>query len=161
LQLRPTNFYYRSYDYGEHGCAVAECGAHILSVGNPLIWWLGTVAVLVTLVLAVARRGGRAWAALSGILAGSVPSPTVSDRTIFTCATVASARWLMLCLASVMAVLIGSAEADRERRRAGGLFVGSLRVLIVLVAAFFWAVWTGQVVDIEQGRYRMWLPSWR
>ncbi|HLQ80825.1 MAG TPA: phospholipid carrier-dependent glycosyltransferase [Brachybacterium sp.] len=160
LQLRPTNFYYRSYDYGEHGCEVAECGAHILSVGNPLIWWLGTVAVLVTLVLAVARRDGRAWAALSGILAGYVPWLFFSDRTIFTFYTVAFAPWLMLCLAYVMSVLIGSAEADRERRLAGGLFVGSLLVLIVLVSAFFWPVWTGQVLDIEQWRYRMWLPSW-
>src|SRR5699024_11010461 len=136
------------------------CGAHILSVGNPLIWWLGTVAVLVTLVLAVARRDGRAWAALSGILAGYVPWLFFSDRTIFTFYTVAFAPWLMLCLAYVMSVLIGSAEADRERRLAGGLFVGSLLVLIVLVSAFFWPVWTGQVLDIEQWRYRMWLPSW-
>ena len=45
LQIRPTNFYYRSYDYGEAGCQVAKCGAQILSVGNPLIWWLGTIAV--------------------------------------------------------------------------------------------------------------------
>ncbi len=160
LQLRPTNFYYRSYEYGEQGCEVARCGAHILSVGNPLIWWLGTVALLVTVAVAVLRRDGRAWAALSGLLAGYVPWLLFSERTIFTFYTIAFAPWLILCLAYVMALVIGPPGADRERRLAGGLFVGSLLVLIVLVSAFFWPVWTGQVLDMEQWRYRMWLPSW-
>lgn len=160
LQVRPTNFYYRSYDYGEQGCEVAECGAHILSVGNPLIWWLGTLAILVTLVIAVVRWDGRAWAALAGIVAGYVPWLFFSERTIFTFYTVAFAPWVILCLAYVMTLAIGSADAERERRLAGGLFVGSLLVLIVLVSAFFWPVWTGQVLDVEQWRYRMWLPSW-
>src|SRR5699024_12263520 len=106
------------------------------------------------------RRDGRACAAPSGILAGSVPWPFFSARAISSFYTVAFAPWLMLCLAYVMSVLIGSAAADRERRLAGGLFVGSLLVLIVLVSAFFWPVSTGQVLDIEQWRYRMWLPSW-
>lgn len=160
LQLRPTNFYYRSYDYGENGCEVAKCGAHILSVGNPLIWWLGTLALVVTVLFAVVRRDGRAWAALSGILAGYVPWLFFSERTIFTFYTIAFSPWLMLCLAYVLALVIGPAGAERERRLAGSLFVGSLLVLIVLVSAFFWPIWTGQVLDIDQWRYRMWLPSW-
>ena len=160
LQLRPTNFYYRSYEYGEQGCEVAKCGAHILSVGNPLIWWLGTLALLVTVLCAVVRRDGRAWAALSGILAGYVPWLLYADRTIFTFYTVAFAPLLMLCLAYVMTLLIGSARVDVEGRLAGALFVGSLLVLIVLVSAFFWPIWSGQVLDLDQWRYRMWLPSW-
>ena len=160
LQLRPTNFYYRSYEYGEQGCEVAKCGAHILSVGNPLIWWLGTLAVLVTLVIAVVFRDGRGWAALSGLVAGYLPWLLYADRTIFTFYAVAFSPWLILCLAYVMTLVIGPAGADRERRLAGGLFIGSLLVLIVLVSAFFWPVWTGQVLDVEQWRYRMWLPSW-
>ncbi|HEX7349914.1 dolichyl-phosphate-mannose--protein mannosyltransferase [Brachybacterium sp.] len=160
LQIRPTNFYYRSFEYGEQGCEVATCGAHILSVGNPLIWWLGTLALVVTLLCGVVHRDGRAWAALSGILAGYVPWLLYSDRTIFTFYTVAFAPWVILCLAYVMTLVIGSARAEPERRLAGGLFVGSLLVLIVLVSAFFWPIWTGQVMDVEQWRYRMWLPSW-
>jgi dolichyl-phosphate-mannose--protein O-mannosyl transferase len=29
-----------------------------------------------------------------------------------------------------------------------------------MVSAFFWPVWTGQVIDVDQWQYRMWLPSW-
>ncbi|MGO3315334.1 MAG: dolichyl-phosphate-mannose--protein mannosyltransferase, partial [Brachybacterium tyrofermentans] len=160
LMLRPTNFYYRSYEYGEHGCEVAKCASHILSVGNPVIWWLGTLAVLITLVIAIVRFDGRAWAALAGIAAGYLPWLLYTDRTIFTFYAVVFEPWLILCLAYVLGLLIGPARADSERRLAGGLFAGSLLVLIVLVSAFFWPIWTGEVIDLEQWRYRMWLPSW-
>ena len=59
-----------------------------------------------------------------------------------------------------LCLVIGPEHADRDRRLAGGLFVASLLTLIVLVSAFFWPIWTGQVLDLEQWRYRMWLPSW-
>ncbi|MEE1619072.1 dolichyl-phosphate-mannose--protein mannosyltransferase [Brachybacterium sp. J153] len=160
IMLRPTNFYYRSYDYGEQGCEVARCAAQILNVGNPLIWWLGALAVVVTLVLAVWFRDGRAWAALSGIAAGYLPWLMYLDRTIFTFYAIAFTPWVMLCLAYVLGLVLGGEDADRERRLAGGLFVGSLMVLIVLVSAFFWPLWTGQVIDAEQWHYRIWLPSW-
>ena len=160
LQLRPTNFYYRSYDHGENGCEVAKCGAHILDVGNPLIWWLGTAAILVTVVLGIVHRDGRAWAALSGLVGGYLPWLMYTDRTIFTFYAIAFEPWLILCLTYVLSLVIGAPDAERERRLAGGLFVGSLLVLIVMVSAFFWPVWTGQVLDVEQWQYRMWLPSW-
>ncbi|MDN5687548.1 MAG: phospholipid carrier-dependent glycosyltransferase [Brachybacterium sp.] len=160
LMLRPTNFSYRSSEYGEDGCQVAQCASHVLSVGNPLIWWLGTIAVLVTLVIAVLRFDGRAWAALAGIAAGYLPWLLYMDRTIFTFYAIAFEPWLIMCLAYVLSLVIGPPGSDGERRLAGGLFAGSLLVLIVLVSAFFWPIWSGQVIDLEQWRYRMWLPSW-
>ncbi len=83
------------------------------------------------------------------------------DRTVFTFYAVVFEPWLVLCLAYVLALIIGPrGGADHERRLAGGLFAGSLLVLIVLVSAFFWPIWTGQVIDFEQWRWRMWLPTW-
>ncbi|HIY23978.1 MAG TPA: phospholipid carrier-dependent glycosyltransferase [Candidatus Brachybacterium merdigallinarum] len=160
LMLRPTNFYYRSYEYGEQGCEVERCAAHILNLGNPLIWWLGTLAVLVTVLLALRWRDGRGWAALSGIVAGYLPWFVHADRTIFTFYAVAFTPWLILCLTYVLGLVIGPRDADDDRRLAGGLFAGSLLVLIVLVSAFFWPIWTGQVIDLDQWRWRIWLPSW-
>ncbi|MGY5763591.1 dolichyl-phosphate-mannose--protein mannosyltransferase [Brachybacterium sp. DNPG3] len=160
LMIRPTNFYYRSYEYGEHGCQVAKCSSHILAVGNPLIWWLGTLAVLVVLVIGIVWRDGRCWAALAGIAGGYLPWLMYMDRTIFTFYAVVFEPWVVLCLAYVLALIIGPRRSDRDRRLAGGLFAGSLLVLIILVSAFFWPIWTGQVIDFEQWRWRMWLPSW-
>lgn len=160
LMIRPTNFYYRSYDYGENGCAVERCASHILDLGNPLIWWFGTFAVLVALILGIARRDGRALAALTGIAAGYLPWLMYMDRTIFTFYAVTFEPWLVLCLAYVLGLVIGPRRGDPERRLAGGLFAGSLLTLIVLVSAFFWPIWTGQVIDLEQWQWRMWLPTW-
>ena len=83
-----------------------------------------------------------------------------TDRTIFTFYAVVFEPWLVLCLAYVLGLVIGPRDADPDRRLAGGLFVGSLLTLTVLVSAFFWPVWTGDVIDTEQWRWRIWLPGW-
>lgn len=160
LQIRPTNFYYREFDYGEAGCTVAKCAAQINSVGNPLIWWLGTLAVLVCLVAGLVWRDGRALAALSGIIGGWVPWLMYMNRTIFTFYAVAFEPWLVMCLAYAFGLLLGSRRADGDRRLAGALFTGSLLVLIVLVSAFFWPIWTGETIPLSQWHWRMWLPTW-
>lgn len=160
LMIRPTNFYYRGYTYGEHGCTVADCSSQVLAIGNPLIWWLGCLAVLVTLVIAIRWRDGRAWAPLAGIIGGYLPWMMYLNRTVFTFYAVVFEPFMILCLAFVLGLIIGPRRADSERRLAGGLFVASLLALIVLVSAFFWPIWTGEVIDLEQWRWRMWLPSW-
>jgi dolichyl-phosphate-mannose--protein O-mannosyl transferase len=160
LMLRPTNFYYRTYDYGEMGCQVAKCSAQILSVGNPLIWWLGAASVVVCLLAGLLWRDGRALAALSGIIGGYLPWLMYMDRTIFTFYAIAFEPWLILCLTYVFGLAIGPPGADRDRRMAGTVLVTSLLVLIVLISAFFWPLWTGEVIDNSQWRWRIWLPGW-
>lgn len=160
LQLRPTNFYYRELDYGQMGCRAQECAAQVLSVGNPIIWWLGTLAIIVCLVAGIAWRDGRPLAALTGLGAGYLPWLMYLDRTIFTFYSVVFEPFLVLCLAYVLGLVLGPRGADEDRRLAGALFAGSILTLIVLVSAFFWPVWTGQVIPLSQWHWRMWLPSW-
>lgn len=160
LQLRPTNFYYREYDYGEMGCRAARCASQINSVGNPLVWWLGAIAIVVALAAGILWRDGRALAALSGIIGGYLPWLMYPDRTIFTFYSVIYEPWMIMCLAYAMGLILGPPRADGERRLAAGLFLGSLLALIVLVSAFFWPIWTGEVIPLSQWRWRMWLPTW-
>lgn len=160
LQLRPTNFYYRDFDFGEAGCRVEQCSAQVLSVGNPLIWWLGTAAIAVAVFAGIRWRDGRAWAILAGIAAGYLPWLLYLDRTVFTFYSIVFEPWLVMCLAYAIGLALGPAGSPSSARRPAVLAVGALLVLIVLVSAFFWPIWTGQVIDHEQWQWRMWLPSW-
>ena len=47
----------------------------------------------------------------------------------------------------------------RDRR---GLLSGLGAYLLLVLAnfAFFWPIWTAQVIPYDHWRYRMWLPSW-
>lgn len=160
LQLRPTNFYYRSYAFGEMGCKVEKCSAAINSLGNPLLWWLASAAVLVTLVVAVIWRDWRAFAILSGIVGGYVPWLMYMNRTIFQFYSIAFEPWMVMALVYCFGLILGGHAASKARRYYAGLTVGVLVCLIALTSAFFWPIWTGEVIPFEQWQARMWLESW-
>ncbi len=46
LMLRPTSFSYDTYALGQHGCAVASCSAEVLALGNVVLWWLASLAMI-------------------------------------------------------------------------------------------------------------------
>nr|WP_231928107.1 phospholipid carrier-dependent glycosyltransferase [Devriesea agamarum] len=163
LQLRPTNFYWETYDYGEAGCRVARCVSQVDSVGNPLIWWLGSIALVVCLIAGLIWRDGRALACLSGIVAGWLPWFLFADRTIFTFYAVVFEPWVILALVYSAGLLLGSSTspgASKERRLAVGLFLGALLTLTVLVSAFFWPLWSGDMIPYRLWEWHMWLPGW-
>ena len=51
-------------------------------------------------------------------------------------------------------------EKAAGRRQVGAAAAGSLTCLIILVSAFFWPVWTGEMIPYEQWQWRIWLDSW-
>ncbi|MDO5644099.1 MAG: phospholipid carrier-dependent glycosyltransferase [Dermabacter sp.] len=160
LQLRPTSFYYRSYTFGEMGCEVEKCSAAITSLGNPVLWWLGAAALLLTLVAGIVWRDGRAWAILAGFVAGYVPWLFYMERTIFQFYAIVYEPWVIMGIVFCFGLLLGGPAASRARRYYAWLAIGSLVALIALVSWFFWPVWTAEVIPFEQWQWRMWLPSW-
>ena len=68
--------------------------------------------------------------------------------------------FLVLGLAYVLGLVLGPREAPQSRRVTGALLAGGFVVLVVLVSAFFWPVWTGETIPYQQWQMRMWLPSW-
>lgn len=165
VQWRPTSFYYESQAKGEAiptggVCAWEKCSQVITSVGNPLIWWLATAAILLALVLIGARLDWRGIAVLSGIVAGWLPWLAYAQRTIFTFYTIAFAPFMYLTLTYV-AVSLWELTADHPRRRkrlrTAGIVVGSL---VVAFSLFWYPIWTGWNVPTGFWRAHMWLRSW-
>ena len=157
---RPTAFFYESPKRGQQGCAVAECSKAITPLGNPVIWWGGTLAVLVLLVRWALSRDWRAGAILAGLVAGYLPWFFYQQRTIFNFYSVAFTPWLVMALTFGLGLLLGRSTATRDRRLWGALVAGGVVVAAVLAFAYFLPIYTAEVIPRSDWLARMWLRSW-
>jgi dolichyl-phosphate-mannose--protein O-mannosyl transferase len=163
IQARPTSFFYES----EPTCGADSCSQAVTALGNPLIWWIGVVALGLVVFQAVVWADRRAWFIFCGYLAGYVPWLFFAERTIFTFYTVAFVPFVTLALAYSAGVLIGPARSwlgvwppRRGGRRWAILMTGVVVALILFVSAFFWPIWTAGSVPFEYWQMHMWFTSW-
>ena len=157
---RPTSFFYESPPQGTPGCSVANCTSAILSVGNPVIWWGAAVSLVVLLFWWAGRRDWRAGAVLAGVGAGYLPWFMYPERTMFYFYAVSFEPFLVLALVYCLGLVLGR-DTDPPWRRRSGLYLVVLFVAgAVLLSAFFYPVWTAEVIPYQDWRYRMWMPSW-
>jgi dolichyl-phosphate-mannose-protein mannosyltransferase len=157
---RPTAFYYVSIKQGQSGCTAAECSRAITDLGNPVIWWGGTIAIGVLLFCWALGRDWRAGAVLAGLAGGYLPWFMYQARTIYTFYAVAFVPWVVLALTFALGLLLGPRTASPSRRLYGTIAAGSVVVLAVLAFAFFWPVLSAQIIPRSDWSARMWLPSW-
>ncbi|PCC50449.1 hypothetical protein CIK62_08065 [Brevibacterium aurantiacum] len=222
VQWRPTSFYYESYDKGDMGCTVAKCSSAITSVGNPVIWGLAALAVLVCLIVWIIRRDVRPAVILAGLAATWLPWFAYQERTIFTFYTIVMVPFVVLAVTYCLTLVWGRAPGGGVGRAEGGaagsagsgsggsatgisraandaasadalpsnssshsgaaapagsrkqrfarisaaLFARRLSVGLVLVAAilafaYFWPIYTGEVIPFSAWNNRMWNITWR
>lgn len=159
LQTRPTSFFYESPDRAA-GCAADQCSKAITSLGNPLIWWTGAIALVICFFYWLFGRDWRAGALLGGVFAGWAPWFLYQERTIFTFYSVVFVPYVVLAVVFVLGLVLGRPDAPPRRQFAGRLAVGIFTVLVVAVFVFFWPVWTAQIIPYTHWQARMWLPSW-
>lgn len=160
LMGRPTSFYYEGPTMGIDGCTVDKCSKAITNIGTISIWWAGIAAVFVLLFAWVLRRDWRAGAILAGLVAGYLPWFFFQARTIYTFYAVAFVPWVVLGVTFLLGVVIGPASASPQRRRRGLLWAGGYLVLTAALFAFWYPIWTAEVIPYDQWNWRMWFPSW-
>lgn len=107
VQWRPTSFYWQSPAPEGETCAGERCVQAITSVGNPVIWWLGAIALLVVLWAALRHRDWRAWAIVAGYGATYVPWFLFAHRTIFTFYMIVLVPFVALALTYALARIGG------------------------------------------------------
>ena len=175
VQWRPTSFYYESYGHGDMGCVADKCSSAITSVGNPVIWGLAPLAILVCLVVWIIRRDVRPAVILAGLAATWLPWFAYQERTIFTFYTIVMVPFVVLALTYCLTLLWGRARASAppgaHRRRFGPrvsgalvarrLTVGLILAAAVIAFAYFWPVYTGEVIPFSDWNDRMWNITWR
>ncbi|MFC3689278.1 dolichyl-phosphate-mannose--protein mannosyltransferase [Aquipuribacter hungaricus] len=160
VQGRPTSFFYEGTSEGLTGCGADACSAAVTSLGNPVVWWGGTVALIVVALTWVLRRDWRAGAILVPVAACYLPWFAFQDRTIFSFYAVAFVPFLVLALTYALGLVLGPPGASPNRRLWGSVGAGSVVVAAVGCLLFFYPVWTADLITTDAWRMRMWWPSW-
>ncbi|WP_460066535.1 dolichyl-phosphate-mannose--protein mannosyltransferase [Streptomyces sp. YKOK-I1] len=160
---RPVSYFYESPSPGTDGCPVdagEKCAREVLAIGTPLLWWAACFAVLYVLWRWLFRRDWRAGAIACGIAAGYLPWFLYQERTIFFFYAVVFLPFLCLAVAMMLGAIIGPPGSSDTRRVAGTTGAGVLVLLIAWNFIYFWPLFTGTAIPIDQWRSRMWIDTW-
>lgn len=158
VQARPTSFYYESPGIG---CESGRCAEAVTALGNPLIWWAGVLAIGYQLWRWIAHRDWRSGAVLGAIAAGWIPWLLFPDRTIFTFYAVVIAPFLVAALTLSLAAVASPDRAPHGRSNAPRVVaVAAFLLACVAVSAFFYPIWSSQLIDYSAWSARMWWPTW-
>jgi dolichyl-phosphate-mannose-protein mannosyltransferase len=159
LGLRPTAFFYESLSYGEGGCeSVAGCSSAITALGNPIIWWFGTISLIFLGYRYLRSRERLSGLILLGVAAMYLPWLVFSGRTVFQFYSISFLPWLILALVLVLQYS-HSKLVIQNTKLAKSLLLGFFG-LTALVALFFLPIYLGIWFPFDLWQLRMWIPSW-
>ena len=159
VQARPTSFFYEG---DVVGCDSGRCAEAVTALGNPLIWWAAALALLHQTWRWVAHRDWRSGALVGAVLAGWIPWLLFPDRTIFTFYSVVMIPFLIAGLTLSLGAVVrpeGVPNPGRDEKLRV-VAVGGFLLACVAVSAFFYPVWSAELVDYTTWSNRMWLPTW-
>lgn len=148
---------------GEQGCDAPEgsdCLRQVILLGNPLLWWAGCLALLLAVPMWLGARDWRFGVAVVGTASTWLPWTLNDDRPIFIFYAIAVLPFLVLALVLAMGWAIGRSDAPSTRRTAGVVVAGTVLVAVALAFAWFWPVWTDQLITHEEWTRRIWFSDW-
>lgn len=160
FQLRPTSFFWDKFASGEGGCESSQCASAVTSLGNPLIWWLATLAFVYLFYRVFRHADWIAGGIVMGIIAGWVPWLFFPDRTIFTFYVIAFAPFMYMALAYVGFLAWEKWSVVASKRQTVTGVLAGLSLVIVAVSVFFYPIWTAMLVPYRFWQIHMWLTSW-
>jgi hypothetical protein len=158
IMARPTQMY-AVYPQCPSNPAV-QCARDIVSLGNPIIWWTGCVALLYCVWLLFTRWDWRAGTAVMGLAAGWLPWFYNLRRTTFTTYSIIFVPYTIIALVVVLAAVIGSSTASAVRRTWGAAVAGSWCLVVLVVSDILYPVWTGELITRAHWAHLMWFRSW-
>lgn len=161
LLLRPTSMYVGNTANGVDGCVSARgCIEILYSMPNPILWWLGVLAVLWLAVRGVRTRDWRAGIVLVGVGSTYVPWLFYPERTIFQFYTVLILPFLLLAVAFALRTLWGSGRHAAGSWLAGRRIVLATAAIVLAVSVFWYPLWAAISVPMEFYWMHNWLRGW-
>jgi dolichyl-phosphate-mannose-protein mannosyltransferase len=148
---------------GQQGCTAPEgstCLRQVLLLGTPALWWGGVVALLYAVYAWVGRRDWRYGLAVVGVLATWLPWLRYDERPIFSYYAVAVIPFTIVAVTLLLGRIMGGPDASMRRRFWGTVAAGSFVVLVVANFAWFWPVYTDELLTTGEWLRRIWFRIW-
>ena len=148
---------------GEQGCtapADSTCLRQVLLLGTPALWWGGVVALVYAVYGWVARRDWRYGVAIVGVAASWLPWLRYDDRPIFSYYAVAFIPFTIVAITLLLGKLIGDERASYRRRMWGVVVSGAFVILVVVNFAWFYPIYTDQLITTPEWLDRVWFERW-
>jgi dolichyl-phosphate-mannose-protein mannosyltransferase len=148
---------------GTQGCAAATgstCLRQVLMLGNPVVWWFGTIAAVWSALAWIGKRDWRYGLVLLGVLSTWLPWLRYDDRPIFSYYAIVTLPFLILGAVMLLGEVLGPVDATASRRAVGAVVSGAVVVLAMLSFAYFWPILSDQLLTQTQWLHRMWFKRW-
>ncbi len=148
---------------GEQGCTApsdSTCLRQTLLLGTPALWWGGVLALVYSVYAWLAKRDWRFGLAVVGVLATWLPWIRYDDRPIFSYYAIAILPFTILAVVLCLGTLIGGPRASERRRMWGTAVAGAFVVLVILNFAWFWPIYTGDLLTTPDWLDRVWFKRW-
>jgi len=145
------------------GCdapAGSHCIKQVLMLPTPVLWWGGVVALVFAVAMWIGARDWRYGLAVVGALSAWLPWMQYDDRPIFLFYAIAILPFTVLAITLTIGTLIGPSRAPSARRTAGVVVSGAFVVLTLVNFAWFWPIWTNQMLTHSEWLDRVWLSRW-
>ncbi|MBZ5737760.1 dolichyl-phosphate-mannose--protein mannosyltransferase [Nocardioides mangrovi] len=148
---------------GTRGCEAptgSTCLRQVLLLGNPTIWWGGCLALVFGLVMWIGARDWRYGLCLVGAVSTWLPWLQYDDRPIFSFYAIITLPFIVLALTLAIGTMIGPSSQPSRRRTIGVVVSGAFVVLAVLNFAWFWPIYTNQLLTHGEWLDRIWFTRW-
>ena len=157
IMRRPTSFFYAS----PKTCGAKDCSQEVLAIGTPLLWWLGTLAIVALAgfwLRSVLRKqiDSTASVILVGFAASYLPWFLFQKRTVFEFYAIVIEPFIILALVYCADKFLGRQPGSLYRRLTLALFV----LLIAANFIYFWPLFTATVITYSHWSKLMWFSSW-
>jgi dolichyl-phosphate-mannose-protein mannosyltransferase len=140
-------------------CLGEPCVETASSLGNPIIWWAGVLAILHQAWEFVSKRTWQSAAVVTGFLAGWLPWLFFPERTIFSYYAIVFLPYLIMAIALSLYSLLNSAKPAINYT--AKWLITLLILFATLASLFFMPIWTSGTLTFPEKDKRMLIQSWR
>ena len=148
---------------GTRGCeapAGSDCLRQVLLIGTPVLWWGGCLALLYAVLMWAGARDWRFGLAVVGTASTWLPWLLYADRPIFLYYIVVTLPFLVLAVTLALGRIVGRDRGPTRRRTIGVVVAGTYVVLVVANFAWFWPIFTDQLLTHRAWLDRIWFSRW-